>query len=55
MSVEEAPRLDKESQKFQVGDVVSVKVGLSDGYAGYGWASGIVSVGEEETDVFWQS
>lgn len=55
VSVEEAPRLDKESQKFQVGDVVSVKVGLSDGYAGYGWASGIVSVGEEETDVFWQS
>jgi hypothetical protein len=55
VSLQEVPRLDGGDDVFSAGDVVSVKIAVGDQGSGFGFASALTHVGEEGTNILWQS
>jgi len=55
VSLQEAPRLDGGDDAFSAGDVISVKIGVGDPSTGFGFASGLLHVGEAGNEILWQS
>ena len=55
VSLQEAPRLDGGDDAFSAGDVVSVKIGVGDPSSGFGFASGLLHVGDTGNEMLWQS
>lgn len=55
VSLQEAPHLDGGDDTFRAGDVISVKIGVGDPSAGFGFASGLLHVGDAGNELLWQS